>query len=235
MKDHSKTTSRRSFAKSVAGAVAAGPLASLVFSQRAQSQTRRRKGISRSNQEAFYHENTPPPITVNDGSLEIVLKHRDANTPLTQTNPSSRVYFYKGALNGADKNNIEHIKVLHGSGEWIYRDLDAKGSNILIAVTNQDKARVGTLEIEGSDDEFRIKSTGYGNGAADGKLLPSKTPGIDHYKHKWTHQGGPAGRLFRVTRILITKGGTTTLDEELDLDKPPYDSQEYRVMIWLAD
>jgi hypothetical protein len=223
-----KNTSRRSFGRSLASALAAIPVAALASKSTVKAQTD--KGSRTRMAKIISHENTPPPITVEDGSFHMLIRRPDSAQPILTQSGSGKNWSYEGNINNS-RNSIAHIKILHGTGEWVYRDLNAAGSRILIELTNEDRVLVGTLDIQGSPGLFKLNSTGYGNGNGNGKLDHAKAAGKPHYKHKWMHKGGDAAREFRITRIQVIKNSVLTLDEQVDLDE--FLSQEYRILIWL--
>jgi len=228
-----KKTSRRSFGKLMTGAIAALPVASL--SARANATLRTNERTATAMPANRYHENTPPPVEINDGSFAFLVKTPTQTKPLNET--GSGPYLYKGKVDGSTDNNIEHIKILHGSGEWVYRDLEATGSMITIELQDYDNGRAGTLVVSGDTDAFQVLSTGYGSGNANGQLSWSRENGRPHYKHHFMHRGGPGNKEFRVTGIRITKGGATTLNLALPSVSAnnPFESQGYRILVWLRD
>jgi len=227
-------TSRRNFGKLMAGAMATVPIASLVESNDVLAQSKA-KSDEVLREDIRYHENTPPPIEMLDGSFFFVIKTPNATKPLDES--GSGPFVYKGKIAGSSDNNIEHIKILHGSGEWIYRDLEAVGSTITIELQDYDNGRSGTLTVSGDGPAFQVVSQGYGPGNANGKLNWTHDSGRPHHKHKFSHQGGPGNKDFRITSIKITKGGPTTLNFVLPAvsSSAPFESQEYRILIWLRD
>ena len=233
-----KKTSRRNFGKSMARTLAVLPLASLTAKEAAKAQTSRQE--RRMVDDNRSHENTPPPIEVQDGSFSLVIRTAAETAPIeapTSGPGSSNPYLYKGKVPGSSDNNIEHIKILDGAGEWIYRDLEAASSNITIELQDYENLRVGTLEISGERDFFKVQSRGYGSGNADGRLPWVKENGRPRHKHHFTHQGGPGNKEFRVTGIRITKGGATTLNLAIPPvgTGHPFDSVGYRILIWLRE
>ena len=233
-----KKTSRRNFGKQLTGAIATLPLAAIVSSKtEARSPLRTRSASVGSLVDERYHENTPPPIELVDGSFAIHIKTLPTTTaqPLTRTG-SGHSWVYKGKLDTSSDNNIEHIKILHGSGESVFRDVEASGSVITIELQDENDGRVGTLTVFGDRDFFQVASFGYGSGNADGQLVWTHENGKPHHKHHFTHQGGPGNKEFRITGIRITKGGATTLNLALPpVSGTPFESQGYRILVWLAD
>lgn len=236
------TTSRRAFAKWVAGAIAAIPVGSFASQvcnppQTARKRTRRKKTTRKVVLECYEsHENTPPPVSVIDGSLHFRVKHNSGSNPFGESG-GAQTWYYRGNVNEAKPNMFEHIKVLHGSGELLYCDLAAAGSVITIQAKDEQDDRVGTLTLTGQNNEFQIKSVGYGNGNGNGRLSHSMGPGKPKKKHTLQHRGGDSSRDFRITGINITGGSVGGKEIVLPPVSTacPFESKELRVLIWFAD
>lgn len=220
-----KKTSRRTFGKQLAGALAALPTAALVTSTVGQP----RKGRQR-REEIKNHENTPPPIDIQDGSFTIKAKTRTANHPLAET--GSGPFTYRGKIfptNG--ENAIEHIRVFRGNGDRFYRDGSAEGSVVTIQLKDENDVLVDTLVFSSvvinGDDFLQIVS--------NTQMAPSSRPGRKH-RHFLEHRGGAGNRDFRITSIRITKGGSTRLNHTLPPVSAdhPFEPQGLRVLIWLG-
>lgn len=229
-----KKTSRRSFGKSVAAALAAIPVATLGSESNLKAQKRRRSSVLLDD--ARSHENTPPPIELLDGSFSILMKTNSATAPLSQSG-SGLEYTYKGKVAPSTKNSFEHIKVIHGSGEQVYRDLDASDSIVTVKLLDENDDNVGDLIFSCVNDEIKIKSIGYGSGPANGQLQPSYKAGRPYHKHSLTHQGGPGNKEFRVAAISVTKRGAMPLDFVLPpvSANSPFESQGFRILLWLKE
>jgi hypothetical protein len=117
-----KKTSRRNFAKSIATALAATPL--LVSKTAA---TQRKANDTKVSPFDIRTHDTPPPLEVIDGSLRIE-SHDDHTEKHDQV--KNRWYYDNPAY-----PNMAHIKVLHGSGDLIYRNLEADGLTVAITLT----------------------------------------------------------------------------------------------------
>jgi hypothetical protein len=229
-----KKTSRRSFGRSVAAALAAIPVATFASESTFTAQTRKSSSTVLGDNRS--HENTPPPIDLADGSFSVLMKTNSATPPLTES--GSGPYTYKGKVAPSTKNSFEHIKILHGSGEQVYRDLDAADSEVAITLRDETDGDAGRLVVSCVSDEINIVSTGYGSGPANGQLQPSYKPGRPHHKHTLTHQGGPGNKEFRITAIKITKRGATPLDLALNpvgSGSNQFESQGFRILLWLKE
>ena len=224
-----KKTSRRKFGQLIAGAVAAIPVASIA----AQTPRVPRAPGKTSLQDILNHENTPPPIMIEDGSFQLKIKHVDTNgDPMTRTG-SGTSWTYKGNFN--TNNNFAHLRVMHGSGEMLYSDLNAAGAKILITLEDEDHNPAGNLVFEGSATDFIVTSNGTGNGDADGKLDWSKAYGKPKSKHRWVHKGrGNSNKDFRISRIIITKTNGAVLAFDVQVDLSQFASQDFRILAWLT-
>lgn len=225
-----KKTSRRAFGKTIASAAAGIPMMSLgsriaAFADRGRPDDKILIECARS------HENTPPPITLGDGSFNCIVRYAGVDAPLTQSG-NGKEWYYQGDVNGGVSNTIAHLRVLHGCGTMLYEDLEAAGAVITIDLKNESRGRVGTLEISGESNAFKVKSTSHGNGS--GKLKHSAAKGKPYHKHTWKHKGGGDDLEFRITRIYIA-GGSKGPKEIIVDESCPFQSQEFRILIWLME
>lgn len=175
------------------------------------------------------HENTPPPISIDDGSLSIGVRLPPTQVvpaghlPLDETHPGK--WQYQGNLNDRQKNAIEHIKVLHGSGMMIYTDLQAEGSIITIQL-NDGGTVVDNLEFRevppptGTQTLFQVTSSHRMNYAA---------PGLSGGKHRWAHAGAGGARDFYVSAIQIIKNG------QIQLNLTGMIQEDFRILVWLTE
>jgi hypothetical protein len=179
----------------------------------------------------FFHENTPPPLLVEDGSLNI-----SAVIPLAPGG-SQNVWSYSGTIPGSQSSEIAHIKVLHGSGNVVFMDLDAGDSTITINLLDEVKGAAGKLEITGGPNQFQIISTGQGNGTGKLDHTPPTGTASATPKHRYTHKGGENAKAFRVVGINITKPSGQVFNLRLPLPTVanPFVSQEFRILVWFAD
>ena len=219
-------TSRRTFGKQFTGAIAATAL----FSQSANTAGQTQKTTKRDSEDAkFYHQNTPPPIVIEDGSLNFSFK---TTTPPTE-DPSGNDYIYKARILGTGQNNIHHIRVLHGSGDLLYEDLEASGSTITIEIQETGARPIGEIKVEGSPDEVKVTSRKINTGMS--QLRPGGATGMGmNRKHRFSHQGSGAND-FRITSITIDKtdGSSQRFKAPNEQAGRPF-SQEYRILIWVS-
>lgn len=189
------------------------------------------------------HESTPPRISIEDGSMTISVRTRPTPGPgppdpfgLPHSTPQEHVY--KSAFN-APSHQIEYIRVLHGSGRLLYEDLSANGSVVTLRL-GDDPTRAPVGEVEFSEsiaipNQFKIVSRW--TGAGDGRLNylgHGNPPGRRKDRHKWEHRGGGPGREFLVTSIEVRKPSGIVFRTDLN-PAHPFESQEFRVLIWLPE
>lgn len=241
-----KKTSRRNFGKLMTGAIAAIPAISLAPESVVLGQRRGEKSQDKICIRS--HESTPPPISIEDGSLKFTVEASTADPLKLQS--GGPPWVYEGDINSGTDNEIAHIRVLHGSGSLLFQDLEAEGSTVTVHLRDTSHKLVGQLVFSkgsgsGSPSPFRVKSEKFGTTSqGDGMLmhqLPSGT-GSHKNRHSFQHKGGDTNNEFRVTRIEIEKpndlGGTDKVFT-VSIKKPaPTDeffSHELRVLIWLKE
>lgn len=217
-----RRTSRRTFGKQLTGTLAALPLASLA--NRATGQT---KETTKSGKDAKrYHENTPPPLSIEDGSLSFSIK---TDKELKET-PDGDDFIYTGEISSG--GNFHHIRVLHGSGKLLYQDLEAEGSIITLDLQEVSAKPIGTIILQGSASEIKVTSKPLNSGKA--KLKYDGVTGMTAKKQRYRHEGsGP--KDFRISTITIMRGDqssqTFTAPAEA-ADRPFW--QEYRILVWFS-
>jgi len=145
-------------------------------------------------------------------------------TPLKETSLGSGRFQYQGNVNYQYDNTIEHIKVIHGSGNMVYTDLQAQGSIISVEL-KETSTVVGNLELKevpgapGPQSQLQISSVGK---------LDHQPPSLKGGRHRWGHKGGGTNDFF-VSRIQITK------NSQLQCDIKETEGQDYRILVWLKD
>jgi hypothetical protein len=218
-----KRTSRRTFGKQLTGALAALPLVSLATSTLGQT---RRTTAKQREYDRLYHQNTPPPLLIEDGSLTFTFKTTRPTRPLEPTQ-SGNIYTYSGNVFGAGNNEIHYIRVLHGSGKMLYDDA---GKSITLEVQGRGSVnKIGEIVITALPDLLTIKSTPFNTGRAD--LVHSVT-GMIVKRHQYSHQGS-GGNDFRISSIMVTNvdDSTQSFSAPPERQGQPF-SQEYQIMVW---
>jgi hypothetical protein len=214
-----KRTSRRTFGKQLTGAIAALPVVSLAANS-AAGQTKQT-----ATEQKKYHENTPPPLLIEDGSLSFTIKKNIGSNPLRET-PSGDDFIYDGDLFGTGHNNFHHVRILHGSGKLLYDDA---ANVIVLEVHEAARGKIGELLFEPTINQFKVTSKKFTNGNAQLRWEPS---GTNTKKHRFVHQGS-GGNDFRVSTITVKKGdgSSQSFSAPLEANDRPF-SQEYRILVW---
>jgi hypothetical protein len=205
--DDSMKTSRRGFGKQLTGAVAGVTLASLAENLEGKDQ---RPNAKRPQvKPGLFTHDTPPPTQLIDGSL-VVESYRDYGNPSQQ---GTRWHYRQTVDPG-----IAHIKILHGSGDVIYKNLDADGCAIRVDWRDRN-GTAGYINVTGGT-AFIIDT--------DKRMTPGNS-GRRRRPFKFEHPGN--GQDFRIESITVTNGGTTLFQ----VSAPPStiaEPEEYKVMIW---
>jgi hypothetical protein len=208
-----KETSRRSFAKLIIAAIAAMPIASSLV----DAQGRRNRRWKRHQGPGTLTHDTPPPITLSDGSLEV-----ETLEQLTTT--STVAPFRYSAFSGTA--NIAHIKVLDGKGTEIHYEPKARGSSIKFVLEKDDGTKVDEVIVTGGSVLEITSNRKLGE-------HPSVNPN-GFRKHKCVHPGHTSGGRFRVRSIEILNAPRKFKFVARSLTShPTYFSEEYKVMLWL--
>jgi hypothetical protein len=218
-----RRTSRRAFGKQLAGAAAAFPLASMATS--AQQSAKDQREQKASPDEIRYHENTPPPLLIEDGSLSFSIKKNIGTNPLRET-ASGDNYIYEGDLYGSGHNDFHHVRILHGSGKLLYDDA---ANVIVLEVQEAARGKIGELLFEPTENQFKVTSKKFTTGNAQ---LRWEVSGTNTKKHRFVHQGSGAND-FRVSTITVKKedGSSQTFSAPVEANGRPF-SQEYRILVW---
>lgn len=138
-----KKTSRRKFGKQLTGALAALPVAAVVFEENTLAQKDQQKTpLTRTAPERIKtSHNTPPDILIGEGSLFIERKGEYAQNDVV-TDPSGtanrRKRHHLRASSPRNKIFPGHIKIVDGNGEILYRNDSARNCIIGLAVQDQD-------------------------------------------------------------------------------------------------
>jgi hypothetical protein len=222
-----RRTSRRAFGKQLAGAAAALPLASLATSVPGQDQ-QSAKDQKDQVEEKFYHENTPPPVSIEEGSLRIRVPK---NKPLVEPTGTPLRFVYTGDFRPTsprptDSNEIAHLRILRGNGDMIFANSQAAGFWIKLELQQRNGNPAGNIKFRGGanfvvDSDARLTRSGGGN-----------------IKHEYRHHGGGAAE-FRVKRISVATGDpdlpASPVHFLIDLGAatPDFPSAEFRILIWV--
>ena len=216
-----KKTSRRNFAKTMTAALAAAPV--VLTNTAAKAQTPIKQSQRPGREVIFYHQDTPPPIVILDGSLIV---------------ESAEEFDESGSFLYSSKNDpvIEHIRVIADNGDKIYEDLEAsevdamgnvKSSVIDIVVVNDVGAPsnvkiVGGVKV-GADKFLQITS--------DKKLKKSKAK--KRRKVRYDHEG-VGSKDVHIQSIAITnvRGLKTTFAVTPTGTGDDFIGEDFSILIW---
>ena len=218
-----KKTSRRNFAKTMTAALAAAPVAFLPKTD-ARAQTPSKGAQVRSSKDqARFHQDTPPPIEILDGSLIVESADGFGGTETVLTLKSAP---------------IEHIRVIADNGDKLYEDLEASevdpstgavtSSTIDIVVINDVGVRskvniVGGVKI-GADKFLQITSE---------KKIKFKSKQKKRRKFRYEHEGN-GGKDVHIESIEITnvRGRKTKFTVTPSGTGDDFVGEDFRILIW---
>jgi len=219
-----KKTSRRRFGKQLTGAFAAVTVASLTGKAVVTETDQRPKATS--DQKMFRSHDTPPPLEFDNGSF-VVEKETDFNSMMI--NGSRREYKVT-----TGKTTLEHIKIVDGSGEMLYRKdeadqciisielRDAAGTPTSSTMVNSQTRVINPLTKHFIVDIDNSKTLDKGNQGNNDKPTSKKRD------HRFRHSGGPNMSMFEIT---ITEGTKTLYS--LSPRSLPANGDDLKIMLWL--
>lgn len=222
MKDSNNLkTSRRSFTKTIAAAIASIPVFSAVVAEGKQGHAadtlQDKSGVNRTSPQGIKTHDTPPPVEISDGSLRI-----DINENIGSPDQANGRFVYRLS----QRPHIEHIRVLKGNGDKIYEDLTAERSSIDIEWRSDTPPVGGVLKIRGGNF-FEIDSD---------QRFPAAQAGPGRRQFRYQH-GGPssgAARRFRIESVEITDptGAKTRFSARPTGTGDNFLGEEYRILVW---
>ena len=218
-----KKTSRRNFAKTMTAALAAAPVAFLTDPDAKAHTPSKSSQVRTSREQARFHQDTPPPIEILDGSLIVESADKFTGTDTVLTLKSAP---------------IEHIRVIADNGDKLYEDLEASevdpstgevtSSTIDIVVINEDKVRsnvkiVGGVKI-GPDKFLQITSD---------KKIKFKSTQKKRRKFRYEHEGN-GGKDVHIESIEITnvRGRKTKFTVATSGNGEDFIGEDFRILIW---
>jgi hypothetical protein len=224
-----KKTSRRNFGKQITCALAALAVASLVTMSEVRGQDKKpQKSSTPSPQEILTSHDTPPPVTIMDGSF--IVEIPKALFDETEGN-SGQPKKYKLMVAGK-KLYLAHIKVVDGSGEILYRgDFHDPANNLNVIITTTENHEVNFASV---GNKFQIETP-------NGRKL-EKTTGLDQPVSskrlgRFRVKNDAGTSETRLSRISVRKGNFAVWGVDLtDLAPGGADGgKETKVLIWLAE
>lgn len=234
-----KRTSRRTFGKQLAGALAAVPLASrLVEAQRKRSggQAQQRKPDDKVRSQFKSEHNTPPPGLFMGGSLvfEVFSEKDDWDFDGAPANGRRKWYVKPRPYDngGPSPTNIfiAHLKLVDGAGEMVFPTVNnPQKEPIDITITLNKGGQVfGDCHLIASGDHFEID-------VPSTKRLKKKSfdPPANSRRQRvrYMHQSGFNPDQCEWVGVKIVKGGVTQYDIPDLTTWPGYD-ETMRLMVW---
>jgi hypothetical protein len=235
--------SRRNFTKTIATSLLSVPLA-ISSASAATPQRKNRKPLS---QKAGQTRNPPIPF-------EMRVEHDKPPTgclitdkPFTMELNESN-YVRDTAIGGAgktwhliDKNSSKHIhladiKILHGSGEMLYKNLNAAGCMIKIWLDESPELNpsliirddIMTSHPENGRQVKAVQITASGTSARRFTRLGNSL-GNDRFRYPYSIT------TFRITKIEVTQNGGVLFAITAPPPPPPpalTEAEEYKIMLW---
>ena len=144
-----KKTSRRNFGKALAAGLVSLPGISLANTnqQKAGEQKASPPAQSQKLEEKKNQHDTPPIFAIAQGSFIV-----EIDKPVALATTANGKKKYRRPKGGGNDAQFDHIKIVAGSGEMLYRNDDALGCEIVLALENSLEAKVSggtelTIEI----------------------------------------------------------------------------------------
>jgi hypothetical protein len=213
MKSSDKTT-RRSFTRSVLHGILALPFASALATAETKRTPKRKQ---RGRVDVKTHD-TPPPVTLLDGSLEI----ETVDQLMTASNMAPFVFTGFTAT-----PEIAHIRVLDKKGIQLHYEPNAKGSTIKFVLEKEDGTVIDEVLVEKAGANLQISS----NLKLDAH--PNSNPN-GFRRHKCTHPGHAPNQRFRVKSIEILGAPQAfKVTAKPFSGHPTFFSDEFKVLLWL--
>ena len=244
MESHSdeKTTSRRSFAKSVVAILASVPLAStLVNAQRRRKPVKdaggkvnpsSTAGAQRTTKKIDVNEHdTPPPLLIMQGSCVVEIGAEGDTVGLPQNTSGRHKYRVrpKGLPPAARKIYMAHIKVVTGSGDKIFQyDNDSLQNPLEVSISLVDGE---SLNISTENDKFLIDVKNTKKLDVMG-LEQSMNP-LKRKRFRYMNTSNGAQHLIKSVKVSVRSVDLF----EVELPDPtnpmtPGAGMEFKVMIW---
>ena len=189
------------------------------------------EGIAPSEQrpiiKLFSMHDTPPPIEIGGGSLTIEL---DKDEDFIIDNSGTRRKHKRRNTPGKNAE-IGHVKILDGSGETLYRNLNPERCEIDITLKDQDQG-THTVGIWGGTD-FVIET---GKDKKLTKIPPFGNPGTSFKKRKrkydYDFEANSNSKEFVITKVKVEDDGETAFQIG---NTANVSLGECRIMIWLHE
>lgn len=170
-----KKTSRRNFGKALAAGLASLPGVSLANTnqQKFAEQKASNPAESQKLSEKKNQHDTPPTFLITQGSFIIEL---DKPLAYVTTTNGKKKYRRPKASGGVDAE-LDHIKIVDGSGEMLYRNDAPRGCEIVLTLEESLEAKIygGSELIVEMTDTLNVGTAQSGPRKRPHKYVPSST------------------------------------------------------------
>lgn len=228
-----KKTSRRNFAKSVTAALAAAPVAHLTLRMSTEAQ---RPNVRPSNQRIISHQDTPPPIIIEEGSVKVDVK--DQNLGMGGVLPPHPNGGYRWEF---PKNNTTHdiflvgMKIVTAADRLLFyldRDFGTTDRELItVRILVDDSASAHQELVISTEGKFVTLKVPPNR---ELKRLATPDPGYPgHLRFRYHDQSGSTN--YPIKSVAITAGGGQTVISRIDPSMLPEGSAGLKVMLWFED
>lgn len=239
-----KKTSRRSFGKQLTGALAALSAASLGVETSAKARTAGGKALMPDNHS---HQDTPPPIIFEEGSLKLDVLDRNLSGGNHDLPPDGSGA-YKWEFPKQNANNdifIVGVNIVDSAGKvWFYLDRDRVDAgekrnpiSILVHLEGSDSDRKEVvLSTNGKYATFKVpQSRELRRNHQNGTPIPDP-PSTNRMRFRYLDGNGNAGN-YHVKAIAIAIGplGQHSIVSRIKLSDLPGGGADMKVMVWFED
>lgn len=241
-----KKTSRRTFAKSMTAALAAAPVA-LAFKTDAHGQgPQKATTVEPSPQRIFNHQDTPPPVIFEEGSLKLdVLAQNLGTGQELPPDPQGGYRWQFPKTNAQNDIFVVGVKIVDSSGKvWFYLDRDridpgdrANPISILFHMEGADNDRkhvilsTQTKYVTLKSPQNRELRRNHQNGTP----IPDP-PSTNRMRYRYLDGNGNAGNYsIKAVAIAIGPPAQRSVISRIKLSDLPGDGADMKVMVWFAD
>ena len=223
MKTKSKVNrSRRNFAKSVALALSAAPLASTIVTahsgENVDTQRTRAGSVERTH-------DTPPPLTFENGSFVLERVGEFQGSDIVVNSTTNRREYRHRPLSGTTISPA-HIKIVDGSGEMLYRN-DHADDCVISVVVDMGGGATSVVNAQRSSDQSRFvidvdstKTLDKGNHVFNDKPTSKKR------NRRYRHAGADSIKEITIRR-------STGVLYYVFVPDLPANGDDLKIMIWL--
>lgn len=212
MKTQTGKTSRRNFAKSIAATLVAAPLASTIAQQSKKQDVK-----------VLRTHDTPPPLTFENGSFVLEREDEFQNNDIVLNQATNRLEHKMRPVGMSTTANPNHIKIVAGNGDILYRN-DEAGECLIIT----ELANGAVINARASVDRTRfIIDTEANKQLVKGNQGQNDKPTSKKRNRRYRHPDLNSD----ISKVTVKKGNDVIYS--LPLTEAPADGADLRIMIWL--